>query len=155
MLEQSALIVEANEQYIWLESADDQSCSHCSAKQGCGTASLQKWFKRKPNRLRIENSHHLTTGDMVILGIPEQALVMGSLMLYLLPLLFMLAGALVGNFLAQWLSWSNHDFASIVGAVLAFAGSFVLLRRFALNGGKADNLNPVILRADKRLKILD
>ena len=146
MIEKSAMVVEADTHYVWVEAADDDSCSHCSAKQGCGTASLQKWFKRKPNRLRVKNDSQLRSGDKVVIGIPEQAILQGSFLLYLMPLLFMFAGAVMGHKVAQWLGWSNPDLLSIVGAVGVFLAGYLLIRRYRFGISGSDGLQPVIVR---------
>jgi sigma-E factor negative regulatory protein RseC len=146
MIEETALVVDMDDQYAWVEASSQSTCSHCSAQQGCGTASLQKWFKRKPNRLKVLNTQKLQTGDQVIIGIPEQALVMGSFLLYILPLLALLAGALAGVFFSQMIANDWEEAISIVFGLSAFLGSYRWLKGKLHNTEGTSRYQPVILR---------
>ncbi len=150
MIEETGLIVDADEQYAWVEAASSNSCSHCSANQGCGTASLQKWFKRKPNRLRVVNNQNLKPGEQVIIGIPEQALVKGSFIIYMLPLLFLIGGAFVGSYLDQVLAWGHREAASIIFGLLGLVGSFSFLQKYyTRSSDRQAQYQPVILRRSR------
>lgn len=147
MIEETALIVEADEHYVWAEAASSSSCSHCSANQACGTASLQKWFKRKPNRLRLVNNQDVKPGERVVIGIPEQALVKGSFIIYMLPLLFLIAGALCGVYINAILDWGHQDAASIICGLAGLFGGFGLVQKYYRHkSGRQAQYQPVILR---------
>ena len=147
MIEETGLIVEIDEQYAWVEAASSSSCSHCSANQACGTASLQKWFKRKPNRLRVVNNQDVKPGERVVIGIPEQALVKGSFMIYMLPLLFLIAGAFFGRYLDSLLGWGYKDAASMFFGLLGLVSSFRYLQKhYQHKSGRQAQYQPVILR---------
>jgi sigma-E factor negative regulatory protein RseC len=147
MIEETGLIVEVDDQYAWVEAASSNSCSHCAANQACGTASLQKWFKRRPNRLRVINHQHIKPGERVVIGIPEQALVKGSFMIYMLPLLFLIGGAFFGSYLDNLLSWGHKDAASMFFGLLGLFGSFRFLQKYyTRKSGQQSQYQPVILR---------
>lgn len=146
MLEETGIIVEADEQYAWVEASSSDSCSHCSASQGCGTASLQKWFKRKPNRLRVMNSQHLQAGDRVVIGIPEHALVTGSFLIYIVPLFSLMIGAIIGASLNDMMGWSHQDGISILLGFTSLVVSFSWLKRSLHKSDKSNRYQPVILR---------
>lgn len=102
MIEESAHVVESEGEYAWVESERRSSCGSCSAK-GCGTGALSKILGRRTQRMKVLNPVGAKPGDEVVLGIREQALIKGSLAVYIVPLLAMMAGALLGHALApQW-----------------------------------------------------
>jgi len=146
MLEEKGVIVKTEGDYLWVEAISDSGCGHCSARQGCGTASLQKWFNRKPNHLRLLNTSGYQTGDTVIIGIPDHALLKGSFAIYMLPLLALLIGALVGIVINDWLGWGSREPVSIISGFVSFAGSFIWLRRYTLKYAQKAEYLPVILR---------
>jgi len=146
MLEETGTIVEADDQYAWFEASSSNSCSHCSASQGCGTASLQKWFKRKPNRLRVMNLQHLQAGDRVVIGIPEHALVTGSFLIYIVPLFSLIIGAIIGGSINDMMGWSHRDGISILLGVTSLVVSFSWLKKLLHNSDKNSRYQPVILR---------
>lgn len=146
MIEETAYVVALDDEHVWVEASSQSSCSHCSAQQGCGTASLQKWFKRKPNRLKIPNTQPLRMGDQVVIGIPENALVMGSFLVYVLPLLALIAGALAGVMLSRVFDIHWQEALSIVMGVAAFIGCYRWLSGNLHNIEQLSRYQPVILR---------
>jgi len=146
MLEEDALIVDLEDGFIWVEAMSQSSCNHCSANQGCGTASLQKWFNRSPNRLRMANKPGFSVGDKVVIGIPEQALVKGSLMIYMFPLLALIAGAMLGALVNDWLGWDFKEVASIIAGFASFAVCFRSIQRYTLKFANRADYQPILLR---------
>ncbi len=147
MIEETGQIVEADERYAWVEAASSNSCSHCAANQACGTASLQKWFKRKPNRLRVINNHDVKAGERVVVGIPEQALVKGSFLIYMLPLLCLIGAAIAGAYLDNALGWGHRDAVSMLFGLAGLIGSFRVLQKYYINKAERQSqYQPVILR---------
>lgn len=146
MIEETGYVIAADREYVWVESASRDHCTHCSAKAGCGTASLQKWFKRKPNRLRLSKTQDLKPGDQVLIGIPEQALVKGSFLIYMLPLLALLAGAISGAMINDAMGWSMRDPLSLLLAFAALLLSLMRIKRYLHMEGQSSRYEAVILR---------
>ncbi|MGM0594512.1 MAG: SoxR reducing system RseC family protein [Pseudomonadota bacterium] len=149
MIEQSAHVVALEGEFAWVETERQSSCSSCATK-GCGTGALSKVLGARRQRLRVANPVGAKTGDTVVLGIREEALLQGSLMVYILPLILMLAGGLLGEMLApQWLLPAE-------GMSLFFGGlglllGFILLRRFNRRAEQDPRFNAVILRKETPL----
>jgi len=146
MLEEDALVVESDDEYAWVEAQSSSSCNHCSANQGCGTASLQKWFNRKPNRLKVINTKSVKTGDKVVIGIPEQALVKGSFLIYMLPILALIVGAIAGSLVNDWMNWGIKEGLSIITGFVSFLLCFKWLAQSRLKYTHQADYQPIILR---------
>ena len=104
MIEERALILETN--YAMAAEAEamakvrvqrSSSCESCSLKSGCGQSTLNKLSANHCLELDVENTLGAKPGDEVLIAIPEQGLINASLRIYLLPLVLMLVGALVGD----------------------------------------------------------
>jgi sigma-E factor negative regulatory protein RseC len=84
--------------------------------------------------------------DTVVIGLSEQALVRGSAAVYLVPLLSMVAMALVGEGLApQWLGHGSETLSiafALSGLVLGFCWLWMFSRRI----GRDPAYQPVVLR---------
>jgi len=146
MIEEQATVVETSEQLAWIETSSSGACGHCSAKQGCGTATLQKWFNRHPNRLQVENACQASAGDQVIVGIPEHALLKGSFLIYMLPVLVLILGAMLGAWLFQLYGWWSRDALSIIFGLTGLFSSFLLLRAYISGRTAGKDWQPVMLR---------
>ncbi len=102
MIEETAIVVDINGQQVLLETQRQSACQSCSVKSGCGTSTLASVVGKRSSQFVVDNSLELQVGDKVIVAIDENALVQGSLLIYLMPLIFMLLiGVLVETLFAN------------------------------------------------------
>lgn len=73
------------------------ACESCSLKSGCGQSTLTKLSSNQCLELDVENSLNAKPGDEVIISIPEAGLISASIRVYLIPLVLMVVGAVLGN----------------------------------------------------------
>ncbi len=86
-----------------------------------------------------EDPANCQVDDQVRIGIPEEVVLRGSLLVYLLPLLTALAGTALAS------STAAGEGATIVGAALGFALGFGLVRLHAWRHRDDTRLHPVLL----------
>lgn len=145
MIEETALVVAAEGEYAWVETQRRSSCGSCAANKGCGTGALSKILGGRSQRLKVLNPVHAKPGDQVVLGIREQDLLKGSLAVYMLPLLTMFGGALLGEVLApQW--GGDAETLGVLFGVLGLGAGFLWLRRYNRALASEGRLMAVILR---------
>ena len=145
MIEEFATVVETRGDIAWVETARRSTCSSCSANKACGTALLSRVVGNKNARIRTLNKLDLKSGDRVIIGIQEQALIRGSLAVYAVPLVTLIAGALLGKWLATYSGTGNE----LVSVLLGLAGlliGFLWVKRFTSRISLDSRYQPVILR---------
>jgi len=144
MIEENAQVVSVEGAHAWVETERRSSCSSCSAK-GCGTGALSKVLGTRTQKIKVRNPIDAAAGDAVIVGIDESILLKGSLFVYILPLLLMLAGGLFGEAIApQW--GSSGEGLSLLFGSLGLVGGLVWLRRFNRNVENDPRYTAVILR---------
>lgn len=146
MLEETAQVVSVDASGVWVETERRSSCSACSARKGCGTASLAKVLGQRRNRVRVLTEQPLRAGDRVVIGIREQALVRGSLAVYAVPLLLLLVGAVLGELGVEQGLWASRDLASLVLGIFGFGAGLLWLKRFTRRIRNDANYQPVVLR---------
>lgn len=106
MIEEQAQVIEINGNRLLLQAQTQSACGSCSVSKGCGTSLLAKVVGRKFTHFQAENNINAKVGDTVVVGIAEDALLTGSLMMYLVPVLCMLVSALLADyFLVAPPSW--------------------------------------------------
>ena len=86
MIEQQATIIEVDGNTLWLQAERESTCSNCQVKQGCGTGLLAKHVGKKFSKISVHKTTDVALGDVVTLVIPEQALLQGAALMYMLPL---------------------------------------------------------------------
>jgi sigma-E factor negative regulatory protein RseC len=128
MIEESGRVIRTSGDSAWVQTERRSSCGSCSARKGCGTGALAGLFGARLHEVEVHNPIGARPGDEVIVGISESLLVRGSLALYLLPLLSLVAGALLGEGLAPQLGLRGGEAPAILGGVAGLAGGLLWLR---------------------------
>lgn len=95
------------------------ACGGCASRTGCGSAA------GGARLLTLPAAPALRPGDAVRVSLPAAVLAPAALLGYLLPLLALLAGAVIGE-----LGWGS-DAAAVGGAALGFLGGLALARSAA------------------------
>lgn len=145
MIEETAQVVAAEGEFAWVETQRQSTCGGCAARQACGTAVLAKLLGQRRTRLRALNRQGARVGDRVVIGIQGQALLRGSLLLYAVPLLGLLLGALVGELMSQRLIVTGEGLT--IGLGLAGLGlALWWVRAFTRRIRDDNRYQPVILR---------
>lgn len=101
MIEQSAKVVKYDGKMVWVEAERQSTCSGCQVKQGCGTGMLAKHVGKRFSSIAVIKTIDVAVGQQVQLAIPEETLLQGAFLMYILPLLLMFvvaAGARALNF---------------------------------------------------------
>jgi sigma-E factor negative regulatory protein RseC len=107
-----------------------EACHSCSAKGACQTLGGQTGDLL----LTLDNTVNAEPGDQVRITIEESALVKASLVLYLVPALGLVGGALGGSVIAGKTGWDADGTAltcSLVGLVFGLFISWFIGKRMA------------------------
>ena len=92
MIEERGHVLSVEDGAVWVETVRRSTCGSCSARAGCGQAMLQKLGSGARQgfvRVLSDSSHRV--GDVVVIGVPENAVVRSSLLVYAVPLLGLFA----------------------------------------------------------------
>ena len=136
MIEEEAYVAAVSDGQVWVEKNRKTACSGCS--EACPSAVSSGFFTETQIRLCVLSDLPLSPGDKVLVGIAETALASGSFLIYLLPLVCLFAGALLGK------SLSGSDLASAFGGLLGFCLCYAGLKFARLFDRQY--YQPVILR---------
>ena len=136
MIEETATVVALDGEHAWIETQRKSSCGSCSASGGCGTSVLSEVLGNRPVRVHALNQVDAQVGETVVVGINEGSLVRGSLAVYIVPLLTMIAGGLFGKALAPQLQAGDTLVAvcGLLGLGLGFVWLWLFSRRIRDDG---------------------
>ncbi len=140
MIEETGRVASLEVGFAWVESERQSSCGSCAANKGCGTATLQKVMGNKYTRVKAINPISLQVGDLVVIGIQEQALLKGSFFAYIMPLILLLLGALLFEIL--FASEGMIIFGGLLGLILGF----VFLKYLSSKIATDERYQAVVLR---------
>jgi sigma-E factor negative regulatory protein RseC len=145
MIEEHARVIAVENGQLLLEAQTKASCSACAVKQGCGTSVVSKWVGRKFTRFQAPNTVNARVGDEVVVGLAEEAMLKGSVLVYLLPLLVMIGFALLADSLIA-ADTASRDLLVLITAVAGFSLMLVISRLLLSTGSNSSKLTPVVLR---------
>lgn len=144
MHKECGLVTEVFSGKVKVESAPDAGCASCAARGSCMTGAEQRvkviWIK---NTLGAEK------GDTVFYGVEEKGVVMGAMLLYLMPVLFLLAGGIIAPQISLFESL-DPELASAIGGVTFLIVSFFLIRVISGFFNRKDLFAPRLLEVSGR-----
>ncbi|MEO4047461.1 SoxR reducing system RseC family protein [Pseudomonas sp. CAU 1711] len=142
MIEEQGRVVAIEPGAVWVETRRRSTCSSCSASAGCGQGLMDKLgVGRERGLVRALCDLRLQVGDPVVIGVREDLLLRGSLLVYLLPLFCLFAAALPAQGMGL-------DEPLVIGAALVgFAAGWLLVRWRSRAIADRPELQPVVLRA--------
>lgn len=137
MANQRATVVEIDPQHrVWVAVARMSACGACQQKTACSSSSMLNSGATQKIQVNA-NQHLLHIGDSVDIYIAENTLWKGLIYLYLVPLLALVLGALLGQYMAGELGAVT---ASIVMSIVAL----VLVKR--LTQTQKHNYLPIVIK---------
>lgn len=123
MITETGRVVAVMGDKAWVQTIRASACESCSARSGCGQRVLANASSGRANQVLVSNHLSARVGDEVTVAIEESALLSASLLVYALPLLLMVLGAVTGQQL-----FPAQDAGAIAGAITGLAGGFILAR---------------------------
>ncbi len=150
MIEESGVVINCAGEFADVETERKSSCGGCSASGVCGAGVLAKVFGRRRSIVRVVNSIDAQAGDRVVVGLPDGALVRGSFVFYVVPLLTMIVGAMLGEASSVALGFASTEPFSIIGGLLGLICGMFLARIFSDRVSSDERYQVVMLRHDRR-----
>ncbi|MFB1486492.1 MULTISPECIES: SoxR reducing system RseC family protein [unclassified Thiocapsa] len=140
MIETPATVVDVKPGVAWVETVRQSACGHCESAGSCGTSVLAKLFGAPRSRLRIDDAQGLRVGEQVVIGIPDGTLVRASFVAYLIPLVFLIAGAGVATRLG-----AGEGTVALLG-LAGLGGGLWLSGRITGGPSARERYRPVLVR---------
>ncbi|MDO9110797.1 MAG: SoxR reducing system RseC family protein [Desulfatirhabdiaceae bacterium] len=120
------------------------ACASCSARHACASPDGDG----QDMEVDAINQIGAAIGDHVMVSIESAALLKATFLLYVFPVICMIAGAFAGNAAGPFFNIEGST-ASVVGAVGFFAISFLLIRYKGNRMAENQHYRPKIIRIKK------
>ena len=142
MIEEVATVTWSGQGLARVEAARNSACAQCSSRSNCSQGVLSQWSRGRSVEIEVLNPDNLplTPGQQVLIGLDEGGLMRASLLLYLVPLLLLVAGALVASMLG-----ASEAIQMLTAALMLLVG-FVAVRFLTRNTAELSRYQPVLLK---------
>lgn len=142
LIEERGKITTVESDGFWVETIQRSACQVCVAEKGCGQKLLSR-LSGKTALIRVLPGNcdlqSLKTHDQVVIGIPEDVVVKGTLLVYLFPLLTMIGAVSIGALI------SSHDIVVLASALIGFLAGGVLVRLHSWLNKNNRRVHPILL----------
>jgi len=140
MIEEVATVLSIEDLDAVIQVEKTSSCHSCNANSACGTASISRYFNFQAPQLKVKNTINAKPGDQVLLGIPDSEMLMGSFILYMVPLITLFILSIFFSSLNTSFPDYSEEFLSIVGGGLGLMIGLFGVKKYShlimKNGGK-------------------
>lgn len=144
-LETRAVVVRIDGPLAFVESAQANGCGQCKGKAECGTGKLSRLLCSEPRQFQVDNTIGAEVGDDVVVSVADGAVLRGIGLVYLLPLVLLVAGAALGNALA--IQDVQRDGYAATGAALGLLAGFLLSRWLDARQSRQQRLPRIVRQA--------
>ena len=129
LLKETGLVTKVEGDVAWVNTASKLACSSCKVESTCGNGILEKYLAGKVFVSKINNSLQANVGDKVEIAIPRSSITKASMIVYFVPLVGLILGALIGQNLFN--SEATTIVSSIGGFILGLAVTHFYNQRLA------------------------
>ena len=124
MIEEMCIVERAEGRHIWVKPLSAAGgCGGCKSAGSCSTSFLATFFQ-KNNGIQVENTVDALVGDTVVLAAHPQGLLLGAVFTYLLPLVTLFIGAIIGSFIV-------NEVGSISFGLLGLGAGILMSKRIS------------------------
>lgn len=139
MIKELATITSVDGDYAWVQTQRESACESCSAQKGCGTSAIGKVVGKQYTQVRVINSCAAKVGDLVKVALPEDMLLKSSLAVYLVPLMLMMIGGVLGDAYGTQEQWM-----AVLGSLVGLSIGVVWLKLYAALMAKNTRFQPTV-----------
>ncbi|MEN8246175.1 MAG: SoxR reducing system RseC family protein [Thermodesulfobacteriota bacterium] len=140
MATEEGIVIKLGEKTAWVKTTRSSACETCDSRGSCHSGEQGKEME-----VEVTNSVGAAIGDRIVLYFETSSLLKAAFLLYVFPVLCMLAGAALGH----WLSLKyqlNPSLGSATTGFLCLILSFMLVKIRGDRLARKDNYKPRILR---------
>lgn len=144
MITKEGIVKSANTTTAWVETVRSKSCESCDACDSC-----ESQDKSMGMTIKLNNTINAGKGDRVIIGFKTAPLLKMSFMLYIFPIILLIAGAAVGEAFAPKLQM-DPSMASVIAGILSFVLAFGIIRKVGDRLATSREFKPFLVRIDRK-----
>lgn len=113
MASEEGIVVRADASGTWVKTLRSDACNSCASKSACHSLGGGKEME-----VAAINPIGARVGDRVVLKMNSSALLKGTFLIYMFPVLLLVGGAALG----EWLSLLSNRQSPLLSILLAFGG---------------------------------
>jgi len=140
MATEEGIVIKLENRTAWVKTTRSSACKSCASKGSCHTEGQGREME-----VEVTNPVGAKIGDRIVLYFETSSLLKAAFLLYLFPVLCMLAGAALGHWLSLKYQF-NPSLGSAAGGFLCLVLSFMMVKLRGDRMAHKDSYKPRIIR---------
>lgn len=143
MITEQGIVTRATPDVAQIKTNRAAACESCTAKHSCGTI-----HQGKEVLFEVPNTLGVQAGDSVLIGMRTKSALQLTFLIYIVPVLCLVVGALAGDALAPYFQINASFFAMVLG--FSFFGlAFFILHKKSAGMNRKTEFKPMLIRKTK------
>jgi sigma-E factor negative regulatory protein RseC len=117
-----AIVLQVKNDKALIQTQRRSACQSCQLENSCGQGLISKMSSERSMQLWLNNPLNAQVGQTVTISIPDEGLLKASVLMFVIPLLLMLAGS------AAAMQLFGGDLAAISGGAAGLLSGFYIAR---------------------------
>jgi sigma-E factor negative regulatory protein RseC len=145
MATEEGIVIKIDSSTAWVKTTKTHACEGCAARASCNVMGGGK-------EMEVEAINHAgaKVGETVVLSFETSSLLKATFMLYVLPILFLMAGAFIGHKMAPFFNF-DASLMSVITGFLFFGLIVMFVRSKGNKMAKKDEYRPKVIKIVKRV----
>ncbi len=143
------VVIGKKDDHVWIRTIKSASCESCTAKGTCSSHGSDKEFE-----IEALNKTGAKRGDKVEIGFNTSSLFKISFLLYIVPIIFLIIGAVTGEQYALSSGRDQSMFAALFGFSMLII-SWLVIKSVGNSISKKDRYKPEVIKILKETETLE
>lgn len=124
MATEQGVVLRTDSEAAWVKTVRSSACEGCTARGSCHTTGGGQDME-----VKAINSAGAGVGDRIVLSFETASLLKATFLIYVFPIILMIAGALLGQVLAPHIELSPSALSVLLGFAFFFTALFIIKAR--------------------------
>ena len=110
MATEQGVVLRTDSKAAWVKTVRSSACEGCTARESCHTTGGGRDME-----VKAINSAGASVGDRIVLSFETASLLKATFLIYVFPIILMIAGAVLGQVLAPLIEFSPSGLSVLLG----------------------------------------
>ena len=124
MATEQGVVLRTDSESAWVKMTRSSACEGCTARGSCHTMGGGQEME-----VKALNPAGARAGDRIVLSFETSSLLKATFLIYVFPILFLIAGAALGQMLAPLIGLSPSALSVLLGFTFFFTALFIIKAR--------------------------
>jgi sigma-E factor negative regulatory protein RseC len=120
---EQGVVLRTDSKAAWVKTTRSSACEGCTARDSCHT------MGGKEIEVKALNSAGARAGDRIVLSFETSSLLKATFLIYVFPIVFLIAGAALGQFLAPLAAFNPSALSVLLGFALFFLALLIMKQK--------------------------